>query len=442
MNTLTYRLNRISITDFKKIKSLDLDLSNTLTIIGGKNAQGKSSTIDAIVSAIAGAKHSPRVPIRKGADKATVVLSVEGPNGIVELVETFTATGRKVELRNADGFRSESPQKLLDTWFSATSIDPLNFIRLEGKKQVELLKKVFGLDFTELDFRRKSLYDERTGKNAVWQSLKGTYEQMERESANEPADTPDEEVAVSELTAQLSKILEHNEFGKKLAAESAQAADNLATADSWIENQEKVVANLRDQLAEAEKTLTSYNEKRGGIEKKAIEAKALASAFEPKDPAPIQSQIEGADRINGFVRQKARRVEHRQKFAQARKEADALTERIKAIDEDKAKQLAAVKMPVEGLTFDEDGLYLNGLPIEQASSAEQLRVSIPVSFAADTSLKFAIIRDGSLLDEDSLKLVAELTEAAGGQTIIEKVSTHAEECSVILEDGEAKEVAA
>jgi predicted ATP-dependent endonuclease of OLD family len=440
---LTYKLKSISVTDFKKIKHVDLDLSNTLTIIGGKNANGKSSLIDALVSAVGGVKHAPKVPVRTGSRSAEILLTIESPSGDLMVKRVFRADGAPmVEITNAEGFKTSSPQKLLDSWFNATAIDPLSFIRLEGKKQVELIKKIFGIDFTEIDARRKLLYEKRSGQNAVWQALEKTYQQMEREGASEPKDTPNEEISAESLLSELKSITAHNDQGVLWKGDAERAADRLTQADEWIENTQNQIAEIEKQLASAKATLESQNAKRGEIEKSALVAQKVFAGFEPMDPAPIEEQLQAANRINGFVRQKQKREEHRLRFTSARQEADALTDQLREIDAQKARILSGVQMPVEGLTFDEEGLYLNGLPIEQASSAEQLRVSIPVSFASDSSLKFAIIRDGSLLDEESLRIVAELTEAAGGQTIIERVTSHAEECSVILEDGEiAKAVA-
>ena len=52
-------------------------------------------------------------------------------------------------------------------------------------------------------------------------------------------------------------------------------------------------------------------------------------------------------------------------------------------------------------------------------------------------LKILLIRDGSLLDEDNLKMVAEMAEEEGGQLWLERVG-EGKECQVIIEDGRIK----
>ncbi len=94
-------------------------------------------------------------------------------------------------------------------------------------------------------------------------------------------------------------------------------------------------------------------------------------------------------------------------------------------------------MPVPGLGFSETEVTLNGIPLSQSSSAEQLRVGLAIAIAANPNMKVMLIRDGSLLDEDSLRLVEESAKAAGAQVWIERVSSTG--CTVVIEDGQVKE---
>jgi hypothetical protein len=77
----------------------------------------------------------------------------------------------------------------------------------------------------------------------------------------------------------------------------------------------------------------------------------------------------------------------------------------------------------------------NGLPFEQGSDAEQLRVSISIAMASNPKLRVIRIRDGSLLDENGLKLVAELAHEKDYQIWIERVDTTGS-IGIVMEDGE------
>ena len=56
--------------------------------------------------------------------------------------------------------------------------------------------------------------------------------------------------------------------------------------------------------------------------------------------------------------------------------------KIEAMDADKRRKASTAKYPIEGLLFDTaGGVTLNGIPFDQCSSAEQLRVSVAIGIA-------------------------------------------------------------
>ena len=100
--------------------------------------------------------------------------------------------------------------------------------------------------------------------------------------------------------------------------------------------------------------------------------------------------------------------------------------------------LAAASFPVAGLSFGEEGLLYQDRPLEQASSAEQLRVSVAMGLALNPQLKVLLIRDGSLLDGDSMRTIAEMAEAAEAQVWIERVGD-GDPAAIVIEDGSVRE---
>jgi hypothetical protein len=81
---------------------------------------------------------------------------------------------------------------------------------------------------------------------------------------------------------------------------------------------------------------------------------------------------------------------------------------------------------------------LSGVPLEQASAAESLRASMAIAIAMNPDFPVALIRDGSLLDENSLRLVEEMAAEKNCQVWVERVG-EGEECSVIISEGVIKE---
>jgi hypothetical protein len=94
---------------------------------------------------------------------------------------------------------------------------------------------------------------------------------------------------------------------------------------------------------------------------------------------------------------------------------------------------------VPGLGLSDDGVTFGGLPFAQASSSEQLRVSVAIGLALNPKLKVLLIRNGNMLDDDSLKAVAAQAEEAGAQVWCEWVTSNPEGVSVMIEDGRVAE---
>lgn len=65
------KINALELENVKRIKAVRLEPSpNGLTIIGGKNGQGKTSVLDAIAWGLGGDRYKPSVPAREGAPGA------------------------------------------------------------------------------------------------------------------------------------------------------------------------------------------------------------------------------------------------------------------------------------------------------------------------------------------------------------------------------------
>jgi hypothetical protein len=118
--------------------------------------------------------------------------------------------------------------------------------------------------------------------------------------------------------------------------------------------------------------------------------------------------------------------------------AEAITTQTTTIEEvDKTKQelLETVKFPIPGLGLSEEGVTYNGVPFEQASTSEQLRISVAIGIALNPTLKVLLVRNGNALDKDSMLNVAEQAHNADAQVWMEYVTDEAGKVAVMIEDG-------
>lgn len=410
------KIIRLVASNVKRLTAVDItpDPGASTVIVGGRNAQGKTSCLDAIAMALGGGAQIPGKPVRRGASKARIELDL----GDLQVVRTFTASGgSQLEVRGKDGAKLKSPQAVLDRLCSRIAFDPLEYSRMKATDQADVLRELVGLDTAQLDADRKSVFDRRTDAKREAAALKSRLDQMPS------AEAPAEEVSVSALVAELQNRADQLTGKTVLETSVRQTADAEGRA-----NAEFVRARAALQRAEDDCNVAH-----------AAHAAALEKLSEYPEPLPIdevKQQLAGAEVTNRSVRSAKERAKVSEDLRRAAKIVANFSAELDQYDEAKRAATAAVEFPIPGLSFGEDGgVLLNGLPLDQASSAEQLRCSVAMGLALHPELKVLLVRDGSLLDGESLAMVAELAAEAGGQVWVERVSEDGAGCSVVIEDG-------
>lgn len=414
-------------SNVKRIKAARVRPDGALFIVGGRNAQGKSSLLDAIEMALGGAKAIPPDPIRRGSRKAEIVVDL----GEIVVERTFTAKGTQLVVKGADGVPVKSPQALLDSLCAAISFDPFAFSRMEPKKQDGVLKQVLGLDFGELDKDRAELFAARAEQNKAIKALEARLGAMPEPEAG----LPPAEVSAADLLAEAERrqtVRAENAKARALVAELEQEhrglGGDLAAIDKQIAKLEAEIAQLRE---DRETTAT----RRDGTAQRIEEERARVAALVDPDIDDVKRQLANIEETNRKVRSQAERAKIESELDERVSKAETMTEALATIDEEKQSRLAAASFPVPGLGFDELGPTLDGVPLEQASQAQKLRVSVAIGAALHPRLKVMLIREGSFLDSESTRLLAELADEHGLQCWIERVSEDGAGCSVVIEDG-------
>jgi hypothetical protein len=410
---------RLEVDNVKRLKSVRVTPDGALVVVGGRNAQGKSSLLDAIEMAIGGGASIPGEPIRRGARSARIVADL----GDLVVERTFTPKGTQLVVKNAEGVPQKSPQALLDALCSRIAFDPLAFERMPKKDQARIVRELDSETaeaVLELEDLRLKAFDERTEANRAAKAIAARLDPMVNHK-----DAPAQEVSVASLAERLEAGLAKNK-DRALAERRVENEQRAIDAcEATIRRLEEDLAREKGRLEQTRAALTAAEENLG--------------VTESVDVAPIQTELRGAEATNRLVRANKERALVEEELRTAEGRAAELTVEIEGYEARKVELLAAAKLPVPGLGFDEDGPLLNGLPLEQSSQAERLRVSIAIGLALNPKLKVLLVRDGSLLDEGSMKLLAELAQQAEAQVWLERVSEDGAGCSVVIEDGERRE---
>jgi len=409
------KIVRLVVRNMMKLKAVLINPLGNIVVLGGKNGQGKSCVLNAIEYAFAGKNAICDQPIRSGEKKAFVEVTLED----LIIKRIFTESGSVVTVTSLEGAKYPSPQAMLDKMYNALCFDPLKFSRMDSKKQLETLKALVGLDFSEQDAERKHLFDERSIVNREVKILRDRLDEME-----EHTDIPQKLIDVAALALKLEDATALNTF-------NARTREEVAFKEREIIRYEKEIEVLEAELNEKRMILKDQ------IEVEYRRAHAEAQKLNDIDTATLHAQISGAASVNHKITENRAFVEIGTQLEAKSKESVSLGAKMNAIDTKKTEALSKAEFPVPGLSFAEETVLLNDIPLSQASSAELLRVSVAMGLKMNPELNVMLCRDASLLDDDSKKIMAEMAEEADAQ-IWEEVVGEGGECQIIIEDGTVK----
>lgn len=427
----------------KRLKCVDIapgDGVGAITI-GGKNGAGKSSVLDAIQMALAGGKSIPPDPInadavargRETGEPAKMTIVATLSNGLV--VKRSRRDGGKdyLEIVGADGASYRSPQAILDAMIGDLCFDPLAFTLMPPRDKRATLMTVARLDFTQGDADkatlREALRDAEASMKACEQSI-----------ASIKVGTPPEIKDITEMVAAYDRATATAKEHDRLHNNVERARDALAASERARDQSFKRIEELEAMLAKAREdhgVLTKESSARSQAMSDAKEALRLAGSTTP-DLNVMRATIDRARDDNRTAEIMNKDIERRQAFiikhGELEQSVSDIKEAIKAIEQERVTRLQETKYPVDGLGLSDDGLTYNGRPLEQASQAEQLRVSVAMSLAMKPDLRVMLVRQGALLDNEHLELLSQMAADAGAQVWVERVGDDGT-CAVVMEDG-------
>lgn len=448
------KIVKLQSENIKRLHAVEITPEGTMVVVGGKNGAGKTSVLDSIAYAIGGEKLVPSQPIRNGETDAKVVADLgdlivtrkfHRARGActceVQQAEAHAAscgtktlgpTTSTLIVTNKDGARYPSPQALLDKLVGKLTFDPLAFSREPAAKQNEILRRLVNVDFTLLDQQRKEAATQRA-------MLKKTHDiraaqlltlPVHKDAPPEESSLEDESLALVDAEELRSAADGADRDAEKAAATVRRIADHGAKLRDEIEKLERQLALLVDEKvhndANYNDALRDVNAKRAA----ATAARELVPDFEA-----LRQRLLDVNTMNGKVQANKKHADASAEVSRIEEQIKGHTATIEHVDQTKANALASVKFPVPGLGLSDDGVTFDGLPLEEVAASVQLRTSIAIGIALNPDLKILLIRNGNLLDNDSLKAVAEQAEDAGVQCWCEYVTDSDEGVSVFIEDG-------
>jgi len=428
------KLIKLNVQNFKRIQAVEIEPTGNLTIVGGMNEMGKSSLLDSISVLLQGKTTKIPEPVRKGTKKATITGEIQKDEwdafDDMIITRTITAAGNwYVKVQDKNGRAYKSPEGMLKEIFGEP-LDPVEFVKMTSAERVETLKRITGLDFSDLDAKRKEYYDERVLTGREVKQIEGSVKGFE---AYYP-DVPEEKVLLTDLLGKLEKRQAVNKVNSDKKKKLEKTEGEVKEAQQRIDELQGELTQLQVKIFNAE---NFYN----GLVGDQTEMKEEVANLKDTDEQEIKDQIAKVEETNTKIDSNVKFDKETEKLEQKKYAYQMLTSKLQKIEDDKKEQLSKIDFPVDGLSFNESDVLYNNLPFneKQLSSEELLRVSFAIAIAARPNLKNILIREGSLLDENNLKLIGKMAEDAGIHCFVEVVGDDAEKATILIENGVIKE---
>ena len=383
---MSVKITSFEAENVKRVKAVTIiPAADGLTVIGGRNAQGKTSVLDAIAWALGGDKFRPGHPQRDGSvlpPRLRVLLS----NGLV-----VERRGKNSELYITDPSGRKAGQTLLNSFVEQLALDLPKFMAASGREKAQTLLRIIGLgeQVEELERRGKTLYNERLALGRIADQKA----KFAKEMTFYP-NVPEEPLSAAELIAQQQDILARNGENQRKRQRRDELKRTLDTAE----------AQLAELMRRCEQLREDYRI-----------ASTDAADLLDQSTAELEENIRTIEQTNAKVRanlDKARAEADAQKLAD---EYAALTAQIEDVQREKLALLNGADMPLPGLSVTDGELTYNGQPWDCMSSSEQLIAATSIVRRLNPECGFVLL--------DRLEAIATRVSTGG-------------ECQIIIEDGE------
>lgn len=425
------RIVQLTAENYGRLSAVDIRPTGDVVEITGRNAQGKTTVLNAIWSALKHAENVQSVPIHVGANSARIRLDL----GELIVERRFTPSGTTLTVENADGARFRSPQAVLDALVGALSFDPLAFTRKKPREQFDDLRQIakVEVDFDALDALNKRDFERRTEVNRQAKAAKAQAEALPPvtvEAADKFVETQ------AELLDRMEKASQHNAAIDAEIMRRQTMRERYESLAADVEKQKIEAARLRDLAAMHDRLAATAAHEAADIRDDLGAAPELPAS---ENVADLRARLDKVREFEKTLAQADMRKRHEEAAADLERMANAITDAMAAREKQKADAIAAAKFPVDGLGLSDGEVTLNGIPLAQSSSAEQLRVSLAVAMAANPKLRVIRIQDGSLLDPDSLAVIERMAADADFQVWIERVDASGK-VGIVIDDGKVAAV--
>lgn len=414
-------ITKLKVMCFEGLESLEVEPGAALNLVEGRNGAGKTSVLEAIRVAFTN-RGQRSMLVHADSDNGLILFELsDGTEGQRDVNRKGYTAGDVTLYRDGEGI--SSAQTFLNSIGLGFGFNPLSFIELRPDQQTERLLEVTpvnlgrddllaltnGVHWDSVDYDahplkvldqiKDALVEQR---RVVGRDARDTEGMVEKLRAKVPDDFDREAIEDFDLPDAVRKMRQSRSYRER-----------VASLDESIQAKGDRIVHLERQIEDL----------RAGINALELEReKAVQLVDATEDPAAIESRIEVYQENQDHL-QNLKQADEREAEAEAlREQYSELQDMISKARAMPGRVLSNTELPVEGLGIDDGSVTINGLPISELSTGEQLKVAVDIALATLGELKVVLVDGLEKLDPDNRALLLDRLSSAGVQAFITDIS--------------------
>lgn len=425
----------LEVENFKNIEKYRIDINGSSLLIVGKNGAGKSTLMQAMMSPM-NARVLPLEPIKKGEQAAKIVHQIAGhidgeyKEYTMEIYFSEKNKKGRLVVKNEKGETISSPATIIKNIIGNVSFDVTGWLNAKPAEKLKMIKNLTGNgkkidvivnNIKELKEERKKKSDKADELKAVMNNHEFSKEQVQKYSKPVPIEPIQAELseigqaqnAWDDIKNQVNgfyqsinncegNITSNRQQINSLYAEIKRIQDQIASCENNIKHQESEIVRHKENIAVGEQWLSENT--RASVEDINLKlGEAMAHNEKHNRILILQNQHRDMTKL----------VE----------EVNNLDVKINICENEKMSLIENSQLPIKGLSFNDEEMFINGLPLDdsQVNTASLWDISVDIAMAMNPNYKGIFLPDGSMFDRGTLKAIIEKIEQRGYFAICEIV---------------------
>lgn len=390
------KVKKITVSNLKAVTALAADFNGCTAIITGGNNKGKSSFLKSLPERLRG--HKPELILKEGEKEGFAELELTTGE---KFLWSFNEKKEKLTFVTERNITTSLTKDICSYYFPPV-FDVDTFLSSTPKKQKEVLQKLTGIDFTEIDQLYKAAYEARTYAN------KKLAEEKVKRQLLDP-NLPHEETPTEELEKEIAGIDSHNQ--------------RVVDFKARLQEKENMVADNDKEITELQEKIKCLIEKNRVMEEDITKGKAWLADEKNKlklNAEELKAQLAELKAKNKEIADNNRTREHHKVVEKCEQQAARADAEVKRIEAEKLDVIRNASMP-DGFGFSDEGITYNGFEFsrEQLSSSGIYIAALKLAALGLGEVK-TLHFDASFLDKNSLAEIEQWAEANDLQLLIER----------------------